>query len=702
MKEKEREVNDFIYGTQYYRAPTPMPEEWEMDIPMIKEMGFNIIQLRPQWRWHEKIKGKFYWDDLDKLFDLAEKHGLYIVFKFMLETAPAWLYREYDCERVNLLGTKIIPGAIGAMYVGGWLPCFDHPKVREEANRFIEAAVKRYKDRKNLLLWNAWNEPRSRPIHECCCEESKKSYRRWLKEKFGSIEKLNQFLGKAWGDWEDIDPPGMVSDYAEMYLWRQWAMWSVADRLRWMYEEIRKHDKEHPIITHVGGCSVIQDVAGDSSLDWLNAKQVDFYGSSFPVLPEHNTPSLYHQGIASMICDWIRSISPYFWINELYPNSYNWKEEVKVEELRRWIWTTVAHGAKGILFWQYRAERLGKESNANGLVNIDGSKNERSEEVERIGKVIGNHASIFRKSRVPQSEVAILYDHHSDLISRIENTPPISSSKFNEGVTYPYKFSLHGSYCLFWNNDIPVDWIPSQEIERIRRYRVVYLPIPYIIDKKMAEELTRFVEGGGILISEGSLGLRGENTWVNLSVPPFGLDKLFGCKEAGRLAIKEPRILSADKYGIKIPATRMMTWLEVKEAEVIGKWENGRAAMTISRYGKGKAILVGMYPGAAYIDTRDKILIRFIRLLLEEAGVKPPVELEGVKGRVYTRMLVKEKERLIFLFNYGNQDEEITITSPRINDAKDLCQVAKLSKDNKGNLHISLPAGEVACIWSRA
>ena len=146
----------------------------------------------------------------------------------------------------------------------------------------------------------------------------------------------------------------------------------------------------------------------------------------------------------------------------------------------------------------------------------------------------------------------------------------------------------------------------------------------------------------------------------------------------------------------------MMTWLEVKEAEVIGKWENGRAAMTISRYGKGKAILVGMYPGAAYIDTRDKILIRFIRLLLEEAGVKPPVELEGVKGRVYTRMLVKEKERLIFLFNYGNQDEEITVTSPRINDAKDLCQVAKLSKDNKGNLHISLPAGEVACIWSRA
>ncbi|NOZ64865.1 MAG: hypothetical protein GXO71_08125, partial [Caldiserica bacterium] len=302
-----------------------------------------------------------------------------------------------------------MPGAVGAYYVGGWLPCFDHPKVREEANRFIGAAVKRYRERKNLLLWNAWNEPCSRPIHECCCEESKKSYRRWLKEKFGSIEKLNQFVGKAWGEWEDIDPPGMVGDYAEMYLWRQWAMWSVADRLKWMYEEIRKHDKDHPIITHVGSCSVTQDVAGCTSLDWLNARQVDFYGSSFPMLLGQYPPVLYHRSNAGMICDWIRSVSPYFWINELYPNRAGWVAEVKVEDFRKWIWTTIAHGAKGLLFWQYRAERLGNESNGHGLVNIDGSENEKSKEAERIGKVLNNHASLFREFTVPQSEVAIVY-----------------------------------------------------------------------------------------------------------------------------------------------------------------------------------------------------------------------------------------------------------------------------------------------------
>jgi len=28
-------------------------------------------------------------------------------------------------------------------------------------------------------------------------------------------------------------PPQIISDYAEMYLWRQWAMHSVADRVAW-------------------------------------------------------------------------------------------------------------------------------------------------------------------------------------------------------------------------------------------------------------------------------------------------------------------------------------------------------------------------------------------------------------------------------------------------------------------------------------
>ena len=75
----------FNFCIQYYRQPTPTPAEWEDDLKHIKSLGFNAIQLRPQWAWHEPSEGKLRWDDTDRLFDLAEKTGLKVLFKFILE-----------------------------------------------------------------------------------------------------------------------------------------------------------------------------------------------------------------------------------------------------------------------------------------------------------------------------------------------------------------------------------------------------------------------------------------------------------------------------------------------------------------------------------------------------------------------------------------------------------------------------------------
>ena len=35
-----------IHGTQYYRAPTPLPEEWEEDISRHEEFGLDAMQIR--------------------------------------------------------------------------------------------------------------------------------------------------------------------------------------------------------------------------------------------------------------------------------------------------------------------------------------------------------------------------------------------------------------------------------------------------------------------------------------------------------------------------------------------------------------------------------------------------------------------------------------------------------------------------------
>ena len=60
-----------VYGTQYYRAPTPLPADWPADLAQAADMNLQAIQLRVQWRWHERREGQYKFDDLDRLFELA-------------------------------------------------------------------------------------------------------------------------------------------------------------------------------------------------------------------------------------------------------------------------------------------------------------------------------------------------------------------------------------------------------------------------------------------------------------------------------------------------------------------------------------------------------------------------------------------------------------------------------------------------------
>ena len=92
----------FVYGAQYYRAPTPEPEYWDRDFVHMKRLGFNTVKFWVQWRWSERTPGRYFWDDLDQLMLLAERYELKVILNLICDVMPVWAERCFpDCRKEN-------------------------------------------------------------------------------------------------------------------------------------------------------------------------------------------------------------------------------------------------------------------------------------------------------------------------------------------------------------------------------------------------------------------------------------------------------------------------------------------------------------------------------------------------------------------------------------------------------------------------
>ena len=683
LKTFEEKLGFYPYGTQYHRAPTPLESEWADDLKEISKTGYTHVQFRPQWRWHERIHGKFVWDDLDRLFDLAEQNSLRVVLKPMLETAPDWVFEELNGTRIGFHGVPISPVAHGAFYVGGWLPCFDNPKVLRAGCQFVRELVLRYHSHPALWFYDGWNEPRSRPLSQCQCEHSVNSFRNWLRNRFGNIDRLNEEFGKAWTSFEMLRPPTSVDDYVEMYLWRKWAVFAIAEHVASVTETIRQNDPSAFVMVHTGCCSVIQDVAGDACDDILVAEKADRYGTSFPVPLAPETPKQH--SMADLISDWLRRVDENYWCHEFYPNAANWSPVSEPRDLKRQIWRAIAGGATGFTFWQYRSERFGNESNGWGMREINGETTPRSEACDSIAQILQKFGVSLSGTHLPYSQVGLLYCRNSDLISRIQHVPENATEQYFEGLSmdYPYKKSLAATHCLYNLNGQPIDFVlPGDDISK---KTVIHVSGEEIMDKVTAEWLKHFVFCGGNLIVEFPFACRDTNTWVSPSRPNCGLDELLGCREKTRRIIRAKDDYNVKmRIGHKLQAKGWKIGFHVDRGEIIGRWEDGTPAVVKSSYGKGCVFSLGVSPSLSFSDDWDDPAIDIIGWILSEIGLSL---CEWTNRRVWWRCRKGPEYDVWFIFNLSDRDEQILLPSL----PNKVWQETGTVLDGK---HLTLPAGE--------
>ena len=645
--------DEIIHGTQYYRSPTPLPEEWEIDIPNLQNFALDTFQIRMNWRWNERFEGVYDFSDVDRLMELAEKNNKKVIIKFLLECAPQYVFDKYGGTRIGPRGEQLRGGSHGAFY-GGWRPCFTNPHVQAAAKRFVEKVAERYADRKCLILWNAWNEIRNRPVEDCFCEHCRAGFGKYLEKKFGTVEKLNAFYGTAEDSFESIALPSTPHGFWDIFEFKKYkGSEDLYDWLRFVYDGIRKYDKERPIMAHVGFTSAFQLSISDVCDDYTVSKAVDFWGTSVPCDTDMDTHEKRLDFM--MLHDFMRSVDKNYFIHEIYPGLGMFKKYDRPFDLDFKVYASLASGTKGIVYWQYRAERVGHENDCSGIMRMDGSPREVAYTVRDFGIDIKKNMKYLVGAEVKPAEVAIAFDFNSMLMSEIEDHLGTDFSFDWSNPQFYYRNAHAGMYRMLCNLDYAVDYVGVTQSEKFKDYKVLYFPYYTMLDPSIVPLLKEYLECGGVIIADEGFGMRQPNTWMQ----PYDID----CKELFTTRMVERRFVCEDFVDIDGTLVRIRpyrTHYSYNGGETVACWRDGSSAAQRFDIGKGSFYLLGFSLGYSYYDGNSSDLALFTEKILNSASVSKS-KLSNALDGIYEKRLENGEYEIIHLFNNTKEEKSFTL-----------------------------------------
>lgn len=705
----------FPYGSQYYRAPSPPPEDWDRDLQQMADLGFNMVKFWVQWRWNHPEEDRFYFDDIDRLMDLAQKHGLTVMLNTIVDVAPAWIYRQYpDASMVTLDGRQIGPQTQPHRQIGGLGLCLCHEEAVSHMFRFLEATVERYSDHPALAIWNVGSEPEltqsmsemrrwaddARLIGDMLDfnPHSIRAFRRWLADKYGDIERLNVAWNRNYTSFDEAEVPKTRNTFNDVLDWRMFFVHVLGENVRRRFEVARRiDDGRHPLMCHhvfIQGFP-ITSTANDP---WNVGQYGDLHG--------------FTQMDDPMMHDILRSCArgkPVISAEMLMLMGYTLKlpKAIDADDIKRHIFTGIAADLKGFLFWQYRPEMLGREAPTWGLSHLDGSTTPWLEAFADVGRMLQANDDFLFEAKPPAAEVALLYNPENQIFAWAAT----GNEKMATG-------SLLGIHRALYDHSFPVDFLHPKdfggEAEVLDQYKVIVVPFPYLLSEEIATRLKAWVRAGGVLIGEAYFGGWDlEHGRHHTTIPGYGLHEVFGVrqknavpaeeheyllyhgvtrhdaevtvrpgvhearhgdgfvvaqrydptKELGQVEMTLTRDLPGLRQGTKVYGAMVRERFFVEGAEVLATYEDGEAAITTHRYGEGRAILIGSYAGLAYQWLGHPSNRALVAGLVDDAvQIARPHVAGGAAVRV--DVLRREEEAMVIVQNNTGREIEAAIRLP--------------------------------------
>lgn len=678
------------------RAPMVEPvsdksrAEWKKDLEQIKKLGFNTVRCWLEWAYNEKEEGKYDFSSLQLLTDLAAEVGLKVICQVYIDSAPEWVGKQYP-ESAFVASNDL---KVHSQSSPGF--CFDHPGVQEKILNFFSAAARAVKDKPAFYGWDLWSEPHIinwsevyhlgdlRYVQFCYCPSSQARFREWLKKKYGTIDRVNQAWHRTFRHWAEVEPPrfGTILTYTDYVDWQEYISDKLAEDLALKARAIKKVFLESVVTSHSAIPGLFSRPSWDGTPDDRKMNDsVDYYGVS--IYPKHAgavrpwTPFFRSAGL-----DFVRSMSlknEGFYVGELQAGYgvFGMKVSVPVTaaDLRDWMWSMVAYGARAINIYAYYPMSSGYEAGGYGLIELDGQITPRAEEAGRIARTISQNMDLFLKARPQSSQVAIVYNPLSHMVGGQQTFTsegqPVGYNNLSE--------SLQGVHRAFFERGIKVDFIHVRDLkDKAASYRLLIAPYPVMISQPYVQDLVKYVEEGGTLLAEARAGWIDEKGFAFPVIPGGGLDKVLGCREARLLPIQKTGQMTISQSHPALPWLKPGDSLDTvffeetfeitdKRASILATSTDGQPMLVLAPYGKGQALIAGSFLGSAYHHFRNPNNGKFLAGLAEWLGIKAEM---SVKSRpessvVEWRLLEGKDYRLLFVFNRSEEKTSATLTMAR-------------------------------------
>ncbi len=501
-------------GIDYY------PEHWdqkliEEDLKRFQSWGINTIRIG-EFAWHlvEKTEGNFDFSFFDNVISLARKYNFKIMYGIPTATFPAWLAKKDP--------SILLKHQDYVNYGGRREYCYNSKTYQIASKNMIKALVSHYKDYQEIIAWQLDNEVGHEGSDFCCCDNCKIAYQEYLKDKYHSIDALNEawgniFWGHTYNAFDEIDLPIKTITYfnpsqsLDFYRFRSL---SAANYINMLAKEVRKYCGKWQLITHDFPGNPFSKLYDHN----LIAKEMDFVSyNNYPVwggLEKPITPA----AIALQL-DFFRGLKQKnFTITEqlIGAQGHQYLGYLpRPNQSYLWSMQALAHGCDNLYYFRERSMNKGQEQFCYGVLGHDNKDNRRVTELKKFFSDADKQLEMINSPY--KADVAIVYDFDNIHSWRIQ---PQSTS-------FDFLNEFQKLYDPLFNLNVNIDVVAIDK--DLSPYKIIIFPVFQFVDDELIKRLEALSKQEKTIIFSFRSGFRDKDNNLYFGMtPPCKLSSMLG------------------------------------------------------------------------------------------------------------------------------------------------------------------------------